>query len=619
MVVIKLEDKDDIKIVAEEIIKGTRIWAVYGFWESNSIFKIYVASSNNKLIEYKLEKQNFYTDETNKKKNLIQENEIELIDWPREIRHIEEDKKENFIIACENGDIKFFCDEKSNFNDQQIFRSIYALKSDKGDYNILTGSDNNKITFFENNKKRFTFKTLDRVRETIIYNEECLAVSEDRYLYVIDKLGYIKWRYRFPHRALCIDTYVYSEGTYYIVGCGDGSVYFLTEKRVVKYAYRFPDRIRDVKVFNSEIIIIACEASHIYFCPTMESLIKDFYGGDISEIIDDQLKLLKKDIDSKSIKAIKDVPFKEKLLLLDKIDMWYLGGNSEIFILLCDSCKMSVLKSNNIKIYYIYANALITLATRIDFAVGKSRIRDYLSSDKNPYILHSILSTITQKNIKGLPPNRIIPNPIELLEFIVTNINFKDKWILEETILTLYEADFFSFIPSGFIIFFKNNRILYRKLYNIKKYSCEFNHKGIKSSPLLNLIDFLETNQHKEQDFENIIKNCHLTDKSQNEVMKNIEFIYKISIEEKSVKGSLGHIKKWISERVSNDELKKTFSTIIIDNCTKFDEGLTFFKMVKKLLENDFQYSNYEITAVDFLHILFSYSFINILSFKFDR
>ena len=253
-----------------------RVWSVYGYWERKGRLRLFVATSENVLLQYVL-----HTDV--KPPTLAEEKQISLKDWPREIRPVnplEPGGKKQVLISCENGDLIIHGNGEIRFNTEQILRTGYAKQVAEGEYEILVGSDNNLITFFRNQNTIWKKETLDKVREVLITEDGCLAVSEDRYLYILNHEGRLKFRYRFPHRALCIDRYFdYKKNVWFVVGCGDGYVYFVNEHGYIRDAYEFPDRIRDIKIFNNEEIIVACEDRNIYFAPTIEKFFRDYYAN----------------------------------------------------------------------------------------------------------------------------------------------------------------------------------------------------------------------------------------------------------------------------------------------------------------------------------------------------
>jgi len=608
LVVIKLDDER--KIIVEKKFEDMRIWSVYGYWKTSSQFVVFVANSNNKLIRYNLE---FF--ET--KPSLIEDEIIELHDWPREIRPITNSKKHEFVIACENGDLIFYGNKELNFNAKQTFRSVYCVKQ-SDHYEILTGSDNNLVTFFANSEKKWSFETLDRVRETIIHDDLCLAVSEDRYLYVLNKEGKLEWKYKFPHRALCVDIYSTEEEEFFVVGCGDGYVYLLNRHGFIKYAYRFPDRIRDVKVYSETEIFVACEALETYFCPTIESFIQNQYGETVFSFINNKIGSIEENVQSKGLLYIKEIPLYEKLMLLEYIEIWSNAANSDIVISLFDSCKDGVAKINNIKVYYLYASALVTLATRVDFAVGKSRIEEYMNNADNSYIFHSMISVITNNNIKKKPQSKILSNPIVLIELIINNIKFSDEWILEEAILKLYESDFFSFEDYGFLSYFTNSKIEYKKICAIENYCHKLCHRGIEKSPFISLLKFLNQLQYTNDDFERIINICKLNNKGDSEVKKHIDYLFQIN-SEGTIAKCLDIIEKWISDRVTHKYLAKHFSDTIKNNCYDFEMGIAHFGTVKQMVEYQLIYENIELSSQDYLQIVFLFAFFNLLSEKFDK
>jgi hypothetical protein len=437
-------------VLQNRLHRPARVWSVYGHWLSEKVMRLYVATSDKevRVHEVTVGSEGVSVVEDRAKA-------IKLPDWPREIRPVagrDASLKESILIVCESGDVVVTGDDPISFNNGQVMRSGSAIKVADG-YKILTGSDNNKISMFHNEVHQWSVDTLDRVRETIIMNDLCLAVSEDRFLYVLDLQGNLRWRYRFPHRALCVDIVARNANRAFLVGCGDGNVYLLTECGYILESYEFPDRIRDVRVCDSARFVVACEDGWLYVGQFRDSVLAPGPMGDFYLLLDQFVQELR-------LKIARDQGFLEivglkpeiKLLLLEYLEYWLEAGDSELIFSLIDSVHDYVGAASSPLACYIYAKCLLVTATRVNFSAGRSRLEAYLADfHDNVYAVHSVVASITHIDLtRRLVVDRV-DSPFTLIDSVIANLPLEDEWILEELVRSLDRAGFFGLGSDGFI------------------------------------------------------------------------------------------------------------------------------------------------------------------------
>src|SRR6266496_1252101 len=380
---------------------------------------------------------------------------VQLPDWPREIRPVTQQfvsRNEAVLIVCESGDVVITGDEPIAFNNGQVMRSGSAIKTEVG-YKILTGSDNNKISMFHNEIHQWSVDTLDRVRETIIMDDLCLAVSEDRFLYVLELEGNLRWRYSFPHRALCTDVVTSTSERTFLVGCGDGNAYLLTQNGYILESYEFPDRIRDVRVHDPARFIVACEDGWLYAGQFKEAMLSTRSKADFYVTLDEFMRELRLKIaNEQGLLELASLKPEVKLLLLEYLEYWLEVGDSELIFSLMDSVHDYVGTGSSLLACYIYAKGLLVTATRVNFSAGRSRLEAFLADfHDNPYAVHSVLASIAHIDLtRRLVVDRA-DSPVTLIDSVIANVPLEDEWILEELVRSLDRAGFFGLSQSGFV------------------------------------------------------------------------------------------------------------------------------------------------------------------------
>ena len=92
------------------------------------------------------------------------------------------------MAVCESGDIEILGPDRLSWNVSQILRTGQCWFDGNSCY-VLTGSDNNMVSLFRDGQQEWSVTTKDRVREVLVVGKLCLAVSEDRFLYVLSLTG----------------------------------------------------------------------------------------------------------------------------------------------------------------------------------------------------------------------------------------------------------------------------------------------------------------------------------------------------------------------------------------------------------------------------------------------
>ncbi len=587
--------------LAQNKVEDVRIWSIYGFFEDD-ILKTYVATSNNQIKKYSAH----FTGTNNQNVVFIEEKDSFYIDdWAREIRPISNsDDKNEFIISCENGDVKFFKGE-IHFNNNQINRSVFCQKVSNEKYIVLTGSDDNLISFYDIQKRKngfeiideWKFNTIDRVREVIIHENLCIAVSEDRFAYVLTKQGELKWRYQFPHRVLCVDMFINNKADYFFVfGCGDGNVYFLDTDRSISYTYTFPDRIRDLKILNRKYFLVASESSFIYKCNLYDDFIKCYFD-DFTTYITKEIEIIALNAEDAVVIDLAKKSLAEKMVLLNYIEYWYSPANIYIAISLIEACRKFYEETPILTTYYIYAKAIVFLTLKIDFNAGITQIREYLRTN-NVYIKHSIISTISNYQLAQKHRTDTCSNPKEIIDHIIIHLslNSNEAWLLDELALHLFNANFFNLNDSGFLSYFKMNRISFKKLEFFLS-SCEGSIiNDIKKSDLVKLKKILTNFMAKDLNKLKLFKNKLINE--------NTLFLELLTKSDKSLIKE--QIINWIKMNIQSKGMSNIITSIVED--TQINS-----KRFKRNIYNEMINNEEQLNSTDYLNYLFTIAYIQIM------
>lgn len=572
-----------------------RVWAVSGVWEDESTLTLCVATSDKEIQFWKVVISGALAER-------VGSETVQLRDWPREIRPVvNQDRPSDraILVACENGDVSVVGDDGPTFNTGQTLRTGYARRRE-GRYEIVTGSDDNRVSMYVDAQPRWEFHTLDRVREVLIHDEECLAVCEDRFLYVLSLDGDLRHRYRFPHRALCIDLYSGPGRTlWYVVGCGDGFVYFVDEAGWVKDAYEFPDRIRDVRVHENWELIVACEDGKVYFAPCLDHYLEDHFEGMEIEVIDRTVQELRlRAGDPEGLRAVQELSDDDKLLLLAYVEDWYDPPDSELIVSLIDSSLESVLAGGLVKLHYVYAAALVHLATRVNFAAGKSRIERFIDKGQaNPYAIHAIIASIGKLGIHRRQVSDRGASAITLVDSIVSAVPIDDEWILSECVRNLHRSEFFDLTQDGFVRFFRTVRIGFGKLQRILRAAAEL--PAVKSSALMGLLELLG---HAEIDRPAFAERYLQLVESNDDVVRDCldhwdTARWGTGDADDRVMGLLG----WLLNVVRSGEIRSVLEGFLKDYSLRTSSGAGVWVLAADLIEARLLQQDVAVTAQDYL------------------
>ena len=337
----------------------------------------------------------------------------------------------------------------------------------------------------------------------------------------------------------------------------------------------------------------------------------------ISEFIENELKGLQAKIRDQGLIEISNIREDERLLLLMYVNEWFKPGNVDVIVSLLDSCRQIVVDRDILKLYYIYANALIVLATKGNFAAGKSRIEEYINSNRsNSYALHSIISTITHSRIRSRRPIEKHLSPLVTIDTIITHLPFDDPWILEECVRHLYNAEFFSFSEGGFCLFFETVQISYNKLTQIIDCALSCEHTGIYRSPMVGLVRFLREKKVDFTGFANIFDNLpENSDPKIRECLRELHFVMNSDEEADQI---LSRLKNWIEQRGINEGMRNICMESIDECLTSAGPSPLQLSLIAELMENRLSRLNCLISARDYLYIMACCGFMWMLSARFD-
>jgi hypothetical protein len=586
-----------------------RVWAAHAFWtEPGTWLKVLVATSDKMITAYDVDMTTTIA---------LRGERTQLGDWPREIRPVENAGAGVCIVACESGELHITSEPSQLFNGNQIFRTAYGVKR-RDQVDVLTGSDNCLVTLYANGIEQWRVRTADRVREVLIDKDECLAVSEDRFLYVLDASpeaeGRKRYRFRFPHRALCADVIHDAETKrrIVVVGCGDGAVYWLDENGFVLDAHEFPDRIRDIKVTRDGDIAVACEDRHLYRARTWDRAMKAVFGARGLEAVQTRIRELKVAHDSNGPAVVSEITPAERAFLLRYIDHW-LGNNTADFAVRLTDAALRDDYRDKVKLHYWCANALLALATRGRFAFGKDRIEQYLRRfDGNVYAQHSLLAAVGHRRLRLVHMPAGDPAPEMLIDWLVLKVSLDDEWILEECCRKLCASEFFGLGEGGFRKFFRTVRIPYRKLRRIVDHAEFMEQPEVSGSSLVRLMPFLKAGQFDDRAVTKMIDICRVTDPSVRSDMESLTLIAAAPLNDET---PLSVVERYTA-RIANAELRSMVGHILNVGGAALSNGYRGASVVADLVRAKLEADDYEVTADDFLAVQFALGTLRALSVR---
>ncbi len=579
-------------------LEKVRVWAVDAEWVEPGKLRVLAATSGSNIVRYVVDMQLTPPE-------IVHEDEIELGDWPREIRSVAGTSRDGprILVCCENGDLFVHGDESLRFNTGQTLRSGYARRV--GDsYDILTGSDDCFITRFRDQKEQWRHAADDRVREVLIDDDECVAVSEDHFLYVLADDGSIRWRYRFPHRALCVDIHHDPKsGRQYVVGCGDGCVYFVNE-RGIQAGYQFPDRIRDVKLLEDGELIVACEDGLLYLAPTLGRFLSDYYEDRQGTLIDRKVVELR--TGTGGFDEIATLEPEERLLLLRHLGDWFAAPDSRRAMALIDAAATDVLESDHVYLHYIFATALVEASLRANFAAGRSRIADHLQTNaNNPFVVHALLSTIGSGGTGGpwSDERRV------LADTIIVKVPLVDEWIREELVRSLHRSDFFSLAGEGFDRCFRTVRIRYSALSRILRAAEECGNHEVRKAQLSLLLAHIASPHADRPAFERVLAMAERGDVIPM-VREGLTLLGEL-LSEKPVNGSqLARIKGWVHAKVASGEIIEAIATPLLRHEREGALDSYGMGLLAEVIEGRLRALDPRVSAHEYLAVRFALSFV---------
>ncbi len=577
----------------------TRVWAVDAEWIEPGKLRVLAATSGSNVVRY-------VVDMRLTPPEVVHRDEIELGDWPREIRAvagISHNDGSRILICCENGDLHVHGDKSLQFNTGQILRSGYARRV--GDsYDILTGSDDCLVTRFHGDEEQWRHDADDRVREVLIDDGECVAVSEDRFLYVLADDGSIRWRYRFPHRALCVDIHHDPKlGRQYVVGCGDGCVYFVNEDGI-QAGYKFPDRIRDVKLLEDGELIVACEDGQLYLAPTLGRFLSEFYEDRPGTLIDPKVHELR--TSASAFDAVAVLELEERLLLLRHLGDWFSSPDSGWAMALIDAAATDVLENDHVYLHYVFATALVEASLRANLAAGRSRIADHLQTNaNNPFVVHALLSTIGSGEAgDSWPYERRV-----LADTIIVKVPLGDEWIREELVRHLYRSDFFSLDGDGFDRCFRTVRVRYSGLSEILQAVDELGSPEAQKAPLSRLLAHLSSPNGDRTAFDRL--SAMSEEHSVIPMVREGLALLGALLWDGPADGSyLARIKDWVHAKVASPEIIEVIATPLLRH--EHEGALDGYAMglLAEVIEGRLRALDPRVSAREYLAIRFALSFV---------
>src|ERR1700722_3677657 len=335
------------------------------------------------------------------------------------------------------------------------------------------GSDEGWVKRLAGETVLWEHQTIDRVREVLMRDGECVAVSEDRFLYVWDDSGALRWRYRFPNRALCVDILIDEKGSrYFVIGCGDGYVYVLDGDGTVAASYEFQDRIRDVAVLGPSEMLVACEDGRLYRVPTLDAFVVAHRGRHVDELVD---ALEEPDTHLLAV---------ERLALLAEIDQWSMASNAELTSLLLEATESDVLAKRSPHWSQIFAHALVRFALMVDLEAGRARIEAFLKAARfDPHAQYAML--------RSMPRSDASPSWRPIADTVVVNVPLEDDWIREQLLDQVERHGLFLLSETGLPLWFNHIPIRFGKLAIIVDAAASSERPAIRESPLVTLIAFL--------------------------------------------------------------------------------------------------------------------------------
>jgi WD40 repeat protein len=463
VVVINLSE-EGVSVLHRVALAPARVWCVDSSWCRPALLRVAAATSDDEVIELEIDlSASPVTDR--------RESWVKVEDWPREIRRVD-GADACLFVCCEDGTILLVGSAQDPIATGLTLRTGVARLSPDG-YEMLIGSDEGYVKRLAGEEIVWEHKTLDRVREVLMRDGECMAVSEDRFLYVWDESGALRWSYRFPNRALCVDVVVDEKGSrYFVVGCGDGYVYVLDVDGAITASYEFQDRIRDVAVLGPSELLVACENGRLYRVPTLDAFVVAHRGRHVEELVN-----ALEEPDTRLLPV-------ERLALLAEIDQWSMASNAELTSLLLEATESDVLAKRSPHWSQIFAHALVRFALMVDLEAGRARIEAFLKAAR--FDAHAQYAVL-----RSMPRSDASPSWRPIADTVVVHVPLEDDWIRGQLLDQVERHGLFLLSGNGFRLWFNHIPIRFGKLAVIVDAAATSERPVIRESPLVALIAFL--------------------------------------------------------------------------------------------------------------------------------
>lgn len=564
-----------------------RVWCVDSSWQGPAQLRIAAATSENVVLELDIDFAESPVANT-------QRDWIKVKDWPREIRRPQGDE-DCLLVCCEDGTLLLQGSTQAPIATKQTLRTGAARRV-AGGYEMLIGSDEGWVKRLSGSTVQWEYQAVDRIREVLMRDGECIAVSEDRFLYVWDDLGALRWRYRFPNRALCVDILVDEKGNrFYVVGCGDGYVYVLDYEGAVTAAYEFPDRIRDITVLGPTELLVACEDGWLYRAPTLDAFVDEHRGRHAEELVQALGQ------PGTQLLAV------ERLALLAEIDQWSLRSNAELTSLLLEVTESDVLAKRLPRWSQVFAHALVSFAQMVDLEAGRARIEAFLKGARSDaHAQHAVL--------RSMPRSDAGPSWRPIVDTVVVNVPLEDDWIREQLLDQVQLHGLFSLSESGLRQWFTHIPIRFDKLSMIVDAAGLSKRPAIRDSPLVALIAFLHAPEADRVKFLALNELIGEQDQTVAHYMSRLErLLFQSPIET--------HVSfDWLSQEIGEEHKKMEAIGVVADLVERFGSGPDnsghSYGLLADLISERILRLGFKVSAHQFLTIQFICGWIRALSVR---
>jgi hypothetical protein len=421
-----------------------RVWSVYGILREDEGVTIFASTSNRTVAIFEVPLEGTALTDS---KEEITANVVSLPDWPREIRPTS-DASNAVFAGCESGDVlrvSAHSEVEQILDGAGVIRTICVTSHDP--LEIVVGTDDRYFALYRDGTQFWSVSTADRVREVISLGAVVAAVSEDHYLYVVHREGARLWRFRFPHRALCVAAIPVPDPDsdwLLAVGCGDGQVYFVTESGSLVAGYEFPDRIRDVVADSADSFIATSEDGYVYPAVTPSAYASDHWD-ETGTLLAQLMAEVRVQLAKRGFPFLDELPLSTRLMLVENFDLWRGPADDDVVLALFDSLLGYAAASANVCIAYRLAKAIVDFGVSTgQFAPCRSRLARLVDSSKDgpPYSAHASLRAVAEEEQTPLLRR--------LLDVVIAQFPRDDAWLSGELARALSDVGFFDIGRGGF-------------------------------------------------------------------------------------------------------------------------------------------------------------------------